>query len=707
MSAAASQLMKDLGRPPSVSARSRVLRLLAAEFEDSKSAHDLFAEFLSHTSFNKGLCLKLLAAARYQNHSWEIRRLAILMLEHQTLKIHPDNVDEFNFLFRQLNLKKSLGANAGVVSSVLQEGYSTTRLRDFISEFRRRLQRLNRIHKPINGWKTSDAALSGFIDASRRDCRLTLARYLFTAEEVVDEIVRQVMVTDGARDFNNLQPLFVAAEAERAFSRLPEFEATILKKLSASSQIYWVSEATSSEINSLVEYPLTTVVLVIKPPGSDVEFEIKRAGQRDQFSLKVIHARDGWEVAPSHRLDGGSMLWMLRHEANAGSRLALIYRLVHGDEAPLPTYISRSTVYSIPLRDGQVQTLTYFTEPAVFGDSFPEMRQAMSAVVNSFTAEGYMKMPELLGDLGLTAQFISTVCPGQTILKGTSSFRVDKLAAYLSGDGARLYFEQGLNCEYSIEAAQRFADALLEEVLGVYHPPRVKTRSYRQYLAAAFAVLENRAQADANYQAILEEIGKTWGTLMGVKGYTRGESFVARNVGLRTVWDRGQWRVKIIFMDHDTVVIPGPGETDFHAPDAIPCMAMDEVYLWSRPGCSILGTVGHLRSIYRVSDDTHERAMVLARIALQRAYQKTQGELKRNPRLQALFEPTFVEKLTDWNRLVRSYLRMPNEEAAVLKWINKQRNALRKKGYQDHEIDDYFHALESNRAFLERQSDIF
>src|SRR5437773_1699920 len=398
MSAAAPQIMKDLGRPPSVAARHRLLRLLTIQLENGKSAHDLFAEFLSHSSFNQSLCLKLLATARDRSHTArEIRRLAILMLEHQTLQIHPDNLDEFNFLFRQLNLKKSSGVNAGVISSLLQEGYSTTRLRDFISEFRRRLQRLNRIHEQIKGWKTSDAALSAFIDASRRECRLTLARYLFTADEVVDEILRQVMVTDGVKDINNLQPLFVEAEAVRAINRLPEFEATILRKLCASSRIYWVSDDTSSEINSLVEYPLTTVVLVIKPPGSDLEFEIKRAGKREQFTLNVVHGRDGWEVAPSHRLDGGSMLWMLRHEANAGSRLGLIYRLAHGDEAPLPSYISRSSVYAIPLGDGQVQTLTYFTEPAVFGDSFPEMRQAMSGVVKSFSAEGYMKMPELLG----------------------------------------------------------------------------------------------------------------------------------------------------------------------------------------------------------------------------------------------------------------------------------------------------------------------
>ena len=200
-------------------------------------------------------------STRENGTSWDIRRLAVLMLEHQILKIHPDNLDEFDFLLTRLNLKKAGRLNARIVSSVLKEGYSTTILRRFIPEFRRRLQRLNRIHARIRGWRTSDSALVDFIDLSRRDCKLSLARYLFTPEEVVDEILGQLLVTRGARDLDTSQPLFVESEIERAIGRLPDFEADILKRLCASSRIYWVSEVTSSEINALVEYPLTTVVL--------------------------------------------------------------------------------------------------------------------------------------------------------------------------------------------------------------------------------------------------------------------------------------------------------------------------------------------------------------------------------------------------------------------------------------------------------------
>lgn len=698
--------MKDPGRSSSISAQDRLLRLLRTEFEDARQAYVLFAEFLQHSSYSKSLCLKLFAVARQRTATpWDIRRLVVLMLEHQTLKIHPDSLDEFNFLLTELNLKKAPALNAGIVSSVLKEGYSTTNLRHFIHEFRCRLQRLNRIHAKIRGWRTSDTGLRDFIDLSRRDCKLSLARYLFTAEEVVDEILSQVLVTDGARDLDTSQPLFVEAEAQRAMGRLPDYEAAILKRLCAPSRIYWVSEVTSSEINSLVEYPLTTVVLVIKPPGSDIEFELKRAGRKGPFSLNVVHARNGYDVAPSHRLDGGNMQWLLRHEAKAAAKLGLIYRLVHGTEAPIPNYISRSTIYSIPIGGAQVQTLTYFTEPRVFGEGFREMRQAMADVVAAFKAEGYMKLPDLPGDLGLTAQFISIVSPAQAILKGTSSFRLDRLAAYFSSDGARWYFERGLNTAYSRHDARGLADAVLEEILGVYKPPDVRYQSHQQYLEAAYAIPENRAKADGIYLSVLHEIGRFLGTLLGVRGYTRGESFVARNVGLKSVWDGGKWKIKIIFMDHDSVVIPSLQERDFNAQDALPGMILDETYLWGRG--SILGTVGHLRGIYRTSDALYQQGQVLARIAMRKAYKKTQHHLSSDPKLRVLFDHLFVERLLDWDKLVKSYLRIKPNVAASSKWKDKQREILAAKAYEGHEIDAHMEAIENNKAFLEAHSFLF
>ena len=264
------------------------------------------------------------------------------------------------------------------------------------------------------------------------------------------------------------------------------------------------------------------------------------------------------------------MQWLLQYEAISASKLSVIYRLVHGSEAPIASYVSRSSIYSVPAGDSAVQTLPYFTEPQLFGKGFREMRTAMSESVEAFGYEGNELLPPIPGDLGLTAQFIGHVTPAQAILCGTSSFRLDKLALYLSSSGPEKYFE-GLNVKPRRRDERRFADELLEEVLGIYRAPNVRYQSYDQYLEAAFAIAENRTRANQVYLSLMEQIGKFWGTLLAVRGYSRGESFVARNVGLKSSWDEGQWKVRIIFMDHDSVVMPGPEDKDFRAKIA-PCL---------------------------------------------------------------------------------------------------------------------------------------
>ena len=377
-------------RASHASRRNRLLNLLAAEFDEADHAFTLFDDFLRHEAYDNAFCQRLLTVAKQRTSaSWDIRKLAVLMLEHQILKLHPDEAHEFDVLFTQLNLKETRGPGGGIASSVLKEGYSTTDTRQFIREFLDKLGRQRRVHDAARGRKTTDTGLRDFIELSRHDCKLALARYLFTAEEIVDEILSRLRTTDGARDLDSSQPWFVEDEIVRAKGSLPAFEATILKSLCQTSKVYWPSGTTSSEINGLVEYPESTVVLVIKPPGSEIEFEIKRAGRKGDHPLTVVYARNGSAVPPSHRLDGGSMQWLLRYEANAASELSLIFRLVHATEAPMPQYVSRSTIYSVPVHDAQVQTLRYFTESRVFGQGFHEMRAAMGHGVAAFNAEGY------------------------------------------------------------------------------------------------------------------------------------------------------------------------------------------------------------------------------------------------------------------------------------------------------------------------------
>ena len=449
---------------------------------------------------------------------------------------------------------------------------------------------------------------------------------------------------------------------------------------------------------------------MIKPPGSDIEFEIKRAGRRGHHPLNVVlrAARDT-RCRHTHRLDGGSMQWLLRYEAKAASQLSLVYRLVHGIEAPIPAYISRSTIYSVPTRDTEVQTLPYFTEPLAFGYGFHEMRASMGEAVAAFKAEGYVKLPDLPGDLGLTAQFISVVAPAQAILTGTSSFRLDKLATYLSSDGPQQHFAEGLAVGNSRHHVRRLADAIFEEILGVYHPPDVRYDTYGHYLTAAFAVAANRARADRLYLSLVQQITRFWGTLLAIGGFSRGESFVARNVGLKSSWDAGQWQVNIIFMDHDAVVIPGPGDRNFHPQGALPNMALDETYIWGGLPHEEFATsdVGYLQKIYRVNDDLKESGQALARTALKDAYKKTQHALATNPTLRSLFDKAFVERLLDWDSLVRRYLQITSTTAASASWKEDLRAFLAAQGYQRGMGDAYVDALENNHAFLERLSFLF
>ena len=112
---------------------------------------------------------------------------------------------------------------------------------------------------------------------------------------------------------------------------------------------------------------------------------------------------------------------------------------------------------------------------------------------------------------------------------------------------------------YRSHDAKTLADTVLEEILGVYHPPDVRYRTYGA--VSRGSVFSNRRIVHGPIDAIYQWCSKSrrsGGRYLALRGYSRGESYVARNVGLKSVWDAGRWQVSIIFMDHDALVIPGP-----------------------------------------------------------------------------------------------------------------------------------------------------
>lgn len=666
---------------------------------------DLVDEFLAHRTYQHAFCLKLFELVKDASLSWDVRRLAALMAEHQILKLQPDQLEEFDALFSELRLKRP-GLHNALAPSVLREGYSTTELRVFIVEFRRRLARMERVHREIRGPKTSGNAIREFVELARRDCKLTLPRYLFAPDDVMREVLRQVTVTDGVRDVDVAQPRFIDAEIKHNLSMLPDYEAAILQRLCAGSKVYWVAENTSSAINSLVEYPLSTVVLVIKPPGSNIEFELKRAGRKSGNALSVVFKRNGRNVPSSHRLDGGSMQWLLRYEARSGSKMSSIFRLVHRVDAPLPGYMARNTMFGIPTQNGRgnAPVFRYFTEPHVFGEArFHEMRSAMAAAVKVFERDEGENLPAVGGQMGLTAEFLSHVAPAQAILCGTSSFRIDKIATYLSGEGAEKYFRVFQEMDYSSAGARRFADELLDEVLGVYVSPSVAFRSYAGYVDAAFAVPANRTRADQVFLSLVRQIAEFWGTLLGIRGQSRGESFVARNVGLRSCFVDGQWRVKLIFMDHDALTLPDLEIGHFFAQNALPGMLLDERHVWGKANPALFPTslVGYLLNIYRIDRGLAAEAQSIAETELRRAYKKTQHAVLTDRKLGAFVNEVFVSRLLDWDQFVAGYLRGKDG------WKSRMKRVLKSKGYEPDAFEYYAEACEKYRGFLERNAFLY
>ena len=682
---------------------------LAAEFDDTAAAADLFEEFLRRDSYSRDFALSLLArAAPGSGLPWETRRLAVLMLENQLLKLAPDDAGEWNLLLTRLGLKTSNGP--AVRASVLKEGYTTTEPRGFVAELRRRLARLERVHERACAPAVSRDALLDFASLSRRECKLSLARYLFTPEEVVGRILALVRTSKGVADIDPFMPAYVADEAAHALAVwLPDYEAQILRALCETAWVYWVSDATGAEVNSLVEYPLTTVVLVVKPPGSCVEFEFKRAGRRGAHPLGVVYRRAGGAAVPaSHRLDGGSGQEGLRYEAHSAARLSRVYRLAHGTEAPVPQYLSRISIHNVPVAGGQASTLDYFSDPDVFGEGFRGMRSAMDEAVAAFGREYGANLPEVPVVVGRTMQFLSYATPGQAVLAGTSAFRLDRLAAYLSPGGARAYFD-GLKAEYTARAARRFADEVLEEVLCVYSPPRAAYRSQRQYVGAAFGVAANRARADENYLSVLRQVGRMWGTLFAIRGHSMGESFVARNVGLRSVWEGGRWRIRLIFMDHDNLQTNECTPRDFQAVGILKSLSADDVFIWGGPDDDSHGNneMRSLKLIYRPGVETVEEGKRLFHEEARAAYRATHAALEREAELRPLFDEGFLGRIRDWDEVIAGYLRARAADGGLDVWREESRGALTRKGYEAGLVESLLLSVESYSDLLAKYGYLF
>jgi hypothetical protein len=685
--------------------RDALARVLDDEFGGDRRAFLLIDQFVHAADYDRGFAVLLMEVARgRQFDSWELRRLAALVLQRHLLKLDVDDTSEFRFVLEQLGIRTDVGSKTQLPASVLKEGYSSTDLKRFIREFRQRLERPRFKVNPARHNVSNAGLLRAFLYHSLQDCKLALGRYLFSPHEVVARIKEQTLVAGGMSVVTDSS--VVAHDVQRTVSELPDFEASILAELRSGLQTFWVADDTTSRVNSLVEYPLGTVVLVVKPPGSQIEFELKRAGRRGVHPLSAVMERNGSPVPPSHRLDGGSMVSALQWDMTKTSLFDEIYRFVHGEAAPISRIVHLTSKYEVPLRGGAHTTIDYLTDPSVYGEGFDALRRAMAEIVDAFRRERGTSSPPIPGDLGLTVDFIALIGPAQAIISGSSSFRLDLVAKYLSADGPDQYFRRGLEIEPTVQDAKQLADDVLDEALGVYYPPEVTYQDHVQYVASALAVPRNRARANAVYVSLLRQVGTMWGTLLALRGYSFGESFVSRNVGLRTTWRQGAWHVNLIFQDHDNLVLPDNSQSEFWPMTAFPHMALDGSYINGRDGVeNCEWELDSLRRIYRVGDELRETGRKRLRTAIKTAYAKTQNAMESDPRVKSRFHERFIERLRDWDTVARAYL--ARKKASTHDWKLAVERLLRKRGYDESLIADHCRALDERGDFVETYSFLY
>ena len=480
-----------------------IQELLDAEFGCDSCARLLIERATNVAGYDPEVARALLSAARGDSgEGWPERRLAVLLLENLLLRLPAG----------ETGLLGEIGADEpGVLC---------------------RMARLRRAHGAIAAAPDDPIAWRYFFRVSRDINKLHLARFVFTPDEVAFEIRRQLGISRGVEALRAKPLALRPVDA-------PAYESAILDRLCATNEIYWVSERCGSELNALVEFPLTSAVVVVKPPGSEFEIEFKRAGVRRDRRLDVI-SRSGAKEAPvSHRLFGGSIGWLGEREATAADLFDRIYRLVHDAEGPCSRTVQIRTIVTAP--DGGAHILDYLT------DSPAETREAMQLCVREFPRDTGVRPASYEGERGLTLQFIGQTQPQQAILFGSSSFRLDRIALYLSADGPEHYFSGS----YTIADARWLADSVLEEILGEVDVPVEPYSGYAQYIRRG---VRHPGQPNARRRRVPLRHGSVRRMLGHAAGPTR---LLRRRVvraaqrGVKSRWREGAWQPRVIFMDHD------------------------------------------------------------------------------------------------------------------------------------------------------------
>ncbi len=666
-----------------------------------RGGHAIVAALLERRGYDREFAHALLDHARNREADWAGRRLAIFALENQLLSLDPAAADEFTPFLTRLGFTPAPGAPCSL--DVLKQGYTTVEPRPFVGELTRRLSRLAPTHELLRRAGAEPAALANFEHVASQECLLTLARAAFGPEEVVSRILQQVRLTAAHTHEPRDNPYF-KEEADAAVDRLPQYETDILIRILGMVRSWWTYPATPAMVNGLVENPVGTLALVIRPPGSAIEFEIKRIGLPGPHPLSVLFERRGIEVPPPHRLQGGATLSVLRWEAANSALLSSLFRRIHGEPAPIARMVQVRLIKAVPCAGGgEVPLLAWFGDPASFGAGFVAMRRAMRRSLSAFAEETGVRARVPRSPEALTRAFLSCMTPAQCILVGTSALRLDKVSAWLGSGGPESYFKAVHRRPPTPGEAYRFADTILAEILGTYRPPAF-TGSYGGYVAAAFADPANRSTADRAFRAAVASMGRLWGTLLGLRGYTDGECFVPRNVGLRAVWAEGAWQTQIVFMDHELTNIIGKRLRRFHPGTALPGMHKDWVHILGGElgGRLWPGSLAVLAGIYRVDAAVAAEGRASVIEEMRRAYRVALGRLRNDKEARSHFRRSVVDPLPAWDAVVGLYRASRVGARQRSQWKGRMRRIMLAHGLEEPLIHEYRRAIRRHGWLLRR-----
>ena len=525
-------------------------------------------------------------------------------------------------------------------------------------ELAARITRRAYLHERIARARNANELARARAPLLRAPCRIAVARYAIAPEDVVARIVEEVDVAQGLRHAEESRHAMAAGEPQRSLDALPEYERRIVALLAANDRTYWIAKRTSSKLHALVEHPEGSVVLTVKPPGSEIEIEIKRTGSRASRPLDV-HAYDRDGIAPlSHHLWGGAQADLLRWERGESNLLSLAYRIVHGRDASMSRTLSITSVFDLP---NGANVLAFFAERDAYGDGFEAMQERMRVVLKHFGLDDTPAPPHILA-----TRFLGRVHPAQAIQIGTSSFRLHRVAELLAHPGS-----------YDT------ADEILEECIPLYAPPP-RRGGFTAYVRAAFRA--NRDAAQRAYVDCASQLGEMHGTVAGLRAGSSGESFAPRNIGLRCVLEDGAWRVRLAFMDHDSLNICGRDNRDYHPRPLAKYLAFDVKH--------VAHSLRMLGSIYPFA---RREAHDAFRHAASDAYRKTVHAVATDPRFRPLFHDSFRKRVRDWDTIVA---RAVTRDAASWKeWLKKY---LRGKKYPAHLVEEYLVMIPPFRRFWRR-----